>query len=176
VSVADYIAHYANCGREHRIADKRPYNTWWGVADNKWLALYAEGIARGYLPSDLPDDLSDLGRGTCEWIASLEAVNDSRVAIADRLYELSYESLLARPEPILRELAQFLELPDSDSWIVRSIRLLRPANHSQPDLVILPACLVGPFNSWQDRLGYRQRARTPTLAEGPGCYRAQDFT
>lgn len=88
---------------------------WWGVGDQKWKILWAQGVAENEGNCDLAAlDLADEGshyiRAAVEWIVSMrEAISLSAVDPFARI--VRYEHLVRHPREEIRDTLRFCELP-----------------------------------------------------------------
>ncbi len=103
----------AKWSRSHATADA----DWWGVRDQKWDAIWTQGVVERSHNSDLATlDLSEESdhhiRAAVEWtVAMREAIS---LAVTDPLAKvLHYEELVSRPRELMRDTLSFCELPAS---------------------------------------------------------------
>jgi Sulfotransferase family len=103
----------AKWSRSHATDDA----DWWGVRDQKWDAIWTQGVVQRPHNSDLATlDLANESdhriRAAVEWIVAMrEAVS---LAATDPLAQvLHYEELVSRPRAMMRDTLSFCELPAS---------------------------------------------------------------
>ena len=78
--------------------------------------------------ADLPDVQPSFSTVFQSWRRRMERIRrEARSLKAGSYLEIRYEELLASPSLVLRRIAEFLGLAADDSWIERSLALVRPA-------------------------------------------------
>jgi hypothetical protein len=133
-------------------------NDWWGSNDSKWRLLEREGPAAGYYPDVAARLDSNIERAAYEWLVSVGEVDRWRSPLGDRLYELTYQSLVESPEPVLGGLAEFLGLDAPASWIADAAGMVAAPDGRDGDSPVLPPRMAEDFNGFQRRYGFAGRA------------------
>ena len=107
--------------RGYGIVGKPDLNRWWGRAGSKWTALYTDGCVSNYFADELPQLLSYESKGAYEWLVSLGEVDRWRSRLGDRLLEITYDELTARPEDAVKRICEFLSLGANNEWMHRNL-------------------------------------------------------
>jgi glycosyltransferase involved in cell wall biosynthesis len=144
--------------RSYGIVGKPDLNRWWGRAGSKWNALYTDGCANNYFADELPQLLSYGSKGAYEWLVSLGEVDRWRSRLGDRLLEITYDELTARPEQTLKRICDFLSLPVDERWMRRNVRRIDQPRRNYGIPLVLPPKMAEAFNLMQERFNFPNRA------------------
>jgi hypothetical protein len=109
------FTRYTERHGKRRWGEKTPLHTW-HVADMAKLFPDAQfvGVIRhpyGSISSNMRRFKSRLGRASWQWIESAKEVASQASRWPDRFVIVRYEDLVGRPEPVLRELLEWLGEP-----------------------------------------------------------------
>jgi len=149
----------------YRMLGLRHYHQWWGVDHSKWHAILRDAQKYG-LPLDEVGSLtSDLQRGAVEWLISCLAVEAYRHDHPDSLLEIKYDRLVQSTPSVLRELADYLNIPVSDAWLEKATNEVRDFTRPRTSVLRLPPGLRTMFNDMQEHFGFVQRAEE--ISGGP---------
>ena len=96
-----------------------------------------------------------------EWTANVQGIRQGRTLLGPReLFEVRYEALRERPERVLRQVAEFLEVAWTDAEIVDAVRRNAPAAAVQGEATPIPL-----FGAYADLFG--EAAQEPGGFVGP---------
>ena len=157
--------------RGYGIVGKPDFNRWWGRAGSKWMSLYSDGCASNYFADELPQLLSYESKGAYEWLVSLAEVDRWRSRLGERLLEITYDELTAKPEQTLKQICDFLSLPANEKWMRRNVRRIDQARRNYGVPLVLPPKMAEAFNLMQERFNFPNRA-VSGLPQSPAPVRA----
>jgi glycosyltransferase involved in cell wall biosynthesis len=144
--------------RGYGIVGKPDLNRWWGRAGSKWAALSSDGSAMNYFADEVPQLHSYESKGAYEWMVSMCEIDGHRERLGDRLLEITYDDLTAKPEETLRRICGFLSLPVNEKWLKRETGRIDEARRNYGVPLVLPPRMAEGFNRAQERFGFRNRA------------------
>ncbi len=157
VDVARSISRLATTNR-YRITG-RTLNQWWGIEDAKWKAIVRDGTRTGCFAAELSQLYTHEARGAYEWLISQVEVDRRRDLLGDRLFELTYDSLVRSPATELPKICRFLGLECSDEWLGWAMTIIDRPKSPPCREIVLPPRICRAFNHYQSRWRFSGRAR-----------------
>jgi hypothetical protein len=165
VHVAYSIERIAATSR--RLAFSPPLNNWWGVGNQKWVALKEDGLAAGYYTDEVPQLMTDTQRGAYEWLLSVREVNAWKARLGPRLIELRLDDLVNGPRRTLESVSTRLGLtPSTGEWLEQAILKIRPVMNDYDTELFLPGQMLTDFNEFQESYGFKGRAAASSQRTG----------
>jgi hypothetical protein len=153
------IAAWSRREGEH-VGQER--HDWWGVEKRKWQLLVREIVNPDPTFSDAIDEITTSARhedmGAVEWIATMREGLQLMQSTPEMVYQVRFERLIASPEPTLKDLLEFCELPEDPVLLRYAQRVVTPVP-ARPPLNLSPA-IRDLFLETMQALNYPIRLRT----------------
>jgi hypothetical protein len=144
----------------YKVAGKPEYNQWWGTNQCKWAALARDGAAAGYFAEEVGPLESHAQRGAYEWLVSLAEADRWRFRLGQRLLEITYPALTARPRETLAAICAHFGVAAEETWLREASAILSPERTNKGEPLRLPPRMAAAFNAQQERYGFAGRAES----------------